>query len=604
MNPVQEAHTSAPAPVTAAAPVNAAAPVTAAPVNTVATDWFNVRSTQFGAVGNRTTDDTAAFQAALNAVAAAGGGLLYVPAGTYKITSDLVYASDAALTILGDGPAVSALCMNSAADSFSAVNVSNAARFSMRDVSVLVDASAPSFACGWAGVTLTGIAWASFDRVAMQTGTAPNRVNQGIVTNDCTNVDIDNCDIRAYVNPVHVTGHSQVVTVRGSALGANPGSGVSTAAGVLVDGTVQTLHLNGVVINGGDRGVLWSGAGGANPAFAFLNDVEVNNPVICGLDFETGAEVWASQVWLSVLKPTGVEHGWIFGPSFQGAAYLSQCTFQGFSGHSLWIEGGSGYILGQCTFGQLAPPKAAADSYDEIHVGASAGNVTIGNCHFNIDPYMGANKTPPRSAVYVEAGDARVILNGSHGAGHAAYGTAAVIDLTGAMVRSGNVGLGLGEAQTAPSGGPVTGTAFADLMPAFTIPPYDPAVAAVYRLTAWGHGTEAAGTPAGLTVQAALNGNSLGPIAIVATPSAGSGFAWKYEAYLTVTATGTAGALNLTDFFTVAGVPVPHTSNGVAVNTTEANTLALQAQWSAPAGAPEITCDGCTLERIPNATAS
>jgi hypothetical protein len=326
----------------------------------------------------------------------------------------------------------------------------------------------------------------------------------------------------------------------------------------------------------------------------------VNNPVVCGLDFETGAQVWASQVWLSVLKPSGVEHGWVFGPSFQGDAYLSQCTFQGFSGHSLWIEGGSGYIIGQCTFGQLAAPKAAADSYDEIHIGASAGNITIGNCHFNVDPYMGVNRTPPRSAVYAEAGAGRVILNGSQGAGYAAYGTAAVIDLTGTMVRTGNVGLGLGDAQTAASGGPVTGTTLAGLTPAFTIPPYDPAVAAVYRLTAWGHGTEAAGTAAELTVQAALNGNSLGPITIAASPPAGSGFAWKYEAYITVTATGASGAINLTDFFTVAGVPVPHSSNGAAINTTKANTLALQAAWSTAVGSPEITCDGCALERVPN----
>jgi hypothetical protein len=331
MNPPEEQ----PAPAGSAPGRAAAAPTapTPTPASPAASGWFNVRSSQFGAVGDRTTDDTAAFQAALDAIGTAGGGLLYVPAGTYKITSDLTYQSGAPLEIVGDGPAASALCMNSTAASFAAVSVSTAARFTMRDISVLVDTSPPSFTSGWVGVSLTAVPWAAFERVAMQTGEAPNRVNQGIVTNNCTNVDIDNCDIRAYVNPVYVTGHSEVVTVRASALGANPGSGVSTAAGVLVDSTVQTLHLNGVVINGGDRGVLWSGATTeANPAFAFLSDVEVNNPVICGLDFETGAQVWASQVWLSVLHPTGVEHGWIFGPSFQGAVYLSQCTFQGFPG--------------------------------------------------------------------------------------------------------------------------------------------------------------------------------------------------------------------------------------------------------------------------------
>jgi len=43
----------------------------------------------FGATGNGTTDDTAAIQAAINAVSLAGGGTVYIPAGTYNITSNL-----------------------------------------------------------------------------------------------------------------------------------------------------------------------------------------------------------------------------------------------------------------------------------------------------------------------------------------------------------------------------------------------------------------------------------------------------------------------------------------------------------------------------------
>jgi polygalacturonase len=46
---------------------------------------FNVRA--FGAAGNGTTRDTAAFQKALDACAAAGGGMVVVPAGNYLIGS-------------------------------------------------------------------------------------------------------------------------------------------------------------------------------------------------------------------------------------------------------------------------------------------------------------------------------------------------------------------------------------------------------------------------------------------------------------------------------------------------------------------------------------
>ena len=44
---------------------------------------FNVKAAPYGAVGDGVTDDTAAMQAAINAAVAAGGGTIYLPAGTY-----------------------------------------------------------------------------------------------------------------------------------------------------------------------------------------------------------------------------------------------------------------------------------------------------------------------------------------------------------------------------------------------------------------------------------------------------------------------------------------------------------------------------------------
>jgi Pectate lyase superfamily protein len=52
------------------------------------TDSLNVRS--FGAKGDDKTDDTAAFQAAIDAAAASGGGSVFVPAGMYRIDGTLI----------------------------------------------------------------------------------------------------------------------------------------------------------------------------------------------------------------------------------------------------------------------------------------------------------------------------------------------------------------------------------------------------------------------------------------------------------------------------------------------------------------------------------
>lgn len=57
--------------------------------------WFDV--TTFGAVGNGTTDDTAAFNAAIAALNTHGGGVLYIPytAGGYKLTASLTPLANA-----------------------------------------------------------------------------------------------------------------------------------------------------------------------------------------------------------------------------------------------------------------------------------------------------------------------------------------------------------------------------------------------------------------------------------------------------------------------------------------------------------------------------
>jgi hypothetical protein len=82
------------------------------PLNVTATGANTVRSVQahfgdvvnvkdFGVTGNGTTYDTAAIQAAANAVPA-GGGMLYLPAGTYLTNGTVILKSNT--MVRGDGP--------------------------------------------------------------------------------------------------------------------------------------------------------------------------------------------------------------------------------------------------------------------------------------------------------------------------------------------------------------------------------------------------------------------------------------------------------------------------------------------------------------------
>ena len=74
---------------------------------------LSVKDPAYGAVGDGSTNDTAAIQAAIDAAEAAGGGLVYVPAGTYNVTALTIQESG--VILYGEGPDRSILKLTSTA---------------------------------------------------------------------------------------------------------------------------------------------------------------------------------------------------------------------------------------------------------------------------------------------------------------------------------------------------------------------------------------------------------------------------------------------------------------------------------------------------------
>lgn len=94
-----------------------------APILTGPRPWADVRA--YGATGDGTTDDTTALQAAINAANTAGGGVVYVPKGTYISLTLTLYAN---VWLRGDGLGASILKLKTGANadllgSSSAANV-------------------------------------------------------------------------------------------------------------------------------------------------------------------------------------------------------------------------------------------------------------------------------------------------------------------------------------------------------------------------------------------------------------------------------------------------------------------------------------------------
>lgn len=143
-------------------------------------------------------------------------------------------------------------------------------------------------------------------------------------------------------------------------------------------------------------------------------------------------------------------------------------VFNGQQGHTVQIGGGAGFIFTGCEFGGNGTYKYAANTYDEINIAGNVGGVTIDACHFNVDALAGhGSSNSPRSAVYATSGPKDITVANSRGAGAAGYGTSPIVDDANAVMRRGNVGLGLADT-TVGSGAAVTTATNSDLSAAFT----------------------------------------------------------------------------------------------------------------------------------------
>lgn len=75
--------------------------IEAADMNTGIYPYFNVMDSTYGATGDGATDDTSAIQACIDACEAAGGGTVYFPPGSYKVTAALTVTEG--IVLLGAG---------------------------------------------------------------------------------------------------------------------------------------------------------------------------------------------------------------------------------------------------------------------------------------------------------------------------------------------------------------------------------------------------------------------------------------------------------------------------------------------------------------------
>lgn len=101
-------------------------------------DYVDVKD--FGATGNGSTDDTAAIQAAINSLSSTGG-TVYLPAGTYKVSSTLSWSYNN-ITLAGAGKGATTISTYIASSDI--ISISAAARGGVRDLAILANTTQTS----------------------------------------------------------------------------------------------------------------------------------------------------------------------------------------------------------------------------------------------------------------------------------------------------------------------------------------------------------------------------------------------------------------------------------------------------------------------------
>ncbi|WP_329308326.1 hypothetical protein [Streptomyces microflavus] len=137
-----------------------------------------------------------------------------------------------------------------------------------------------------------------------------------------------------------------------------------------------------------------------------------------------------------------------------------------------------------------------------------------------------------------------------------------------------------------------------------TAPANDPAVGAVYKLTAWGR-ISTTGTPT-FTLRTKVGSTTISTLYSAATGSGLANAPWTAELELAIPAIGAGGTFapisrtsnNIAASGTTASVILVPAAGTIANDTTTSTTWAISGQWGTASASNTVTCQGFTAVRL------
>jgi hypothetical protein len=341
------------APIAPALPASLAKKQGSVPVGTA--EVWNVHD--FGAVGDGSTDDAAAIQAAIDAAAAAGGGTVYLPAGRFAVSQTLQVTSSH-LTMRGEGTSSVILGTFAAGDvisvhrpSGSSANIIGTAfeQFAITASVAKTSGAAISFAY------VQDCRVISIQCAARDVAQAANNLYDGLVFRNFTAVLVETAMIGVQRTALTVVGDASGF---GADIWVTGGTLITgNAIGVHVGGGVGGLYLDEVDLYGNGTHVLVDDAiaGIANRELLFNN---------CVLDTATGhgVEVKSNGVYvLSFIGTYGGNSGYVAktghpdgcivrvhagGILHPSSIVVNGCNFFNAYGDGIYAESGAWAITG------------------------------------------------------------------------------------------------------------------------------------------------------------------------------------------------------------------------------------------------------------------
>lgn len=240
----------------------------------------------FGATGDGSTDDTAAINAAI-AFIPSTGGVLFFPAGTYRITGALSI-SNRSITIVGEGEGVSIIKVDAAVDCINIVQNSEQYFTSIKNISLRTtqlnvgDAITIDYsAADTTGQTIQRCLISQVEiRGTGEKGTAG--FENGIVTTDLTNSIIECCSFGGYKTANTPAGRTNAVSFI-KLQGANSPVEMFISNckayvcqnGVEIIGTIEGVYIEQCAFVQVGRGIYWHQSSGNRPLL-FVRGCHVN----------------------------------------------------------------------------------------------------------------------------------------------------------------------------------------------------------------------------------------------------------------------------------------------------------------------------------------